>query len=86
MTKKTPENFAKAMMLELSNLRAYIEQIWGYQIAQMAQDQGKSPQQVSDALSALRAKRQRELYGEMLKFAQMGPDKPGDPSGSSQRH
>ena len=77
MTKKTPEKFAKAIMMELASIHALIEQVQAYEIAQMARDQGKSRQEISDTLTAERGKRLKELYANMLEFSEMGEDEEG---------
>ena len=45
----------------------------------MAQRQGKSRQDVSDTLTAARAKRVTELYEKMLKFSEMKEDEQAEP-------
>ena len=79
MTKKTPEKFAKAIMIELASIHALVEQVQAYEIAQMAQRQGKSRQDVSDTLTAARAKRVTELDAKMLKFSEMKEDEQAEP-------
>jgi len=56
-----------------------LQAVQAYEIAQMAQRQGKSRQDVSDTLTAARAKLVTELYEKMLKFSEMKEDEQAEP-------